>query len=321
MIMKRFVAKIMSHQLIGVASILIALFIGSCFASEYFLTAYNMLIVTRTLAFIALITIGQSLLMILGELDLSLGSISGLCGIIGGILMVQKGVNPFVAFFFCLLCGILLGFVNGLLVTKLKLSSLVLTIGMTGVYSGTILVLTKGLAITGIPETISFLGKGVYGGVPTPFIIMLVLLVIITFVTQKTPFGRYIYAIGNSAQAARMLGIKVDRIRVVCFMIAGFLASLAGMLMVARLGTSQPSIGAVWVLPPIAAAVIGGVATTGGVGTPIGAIIGAAIIGIIQNIIVLFGISPYWQSVVSGVIVVCAISFDSISRQYFKKEV
>ena len=320
MIAKRFISKIISNQLIGVASVLIVLFIASCFASEYFLTAYNMLIVTRTLAFIALITIGQSLLMILGELDLSLGSISGLCGIIGGILMVHKGVNPFVAFFLCLLCGILLGSINGLLVTKLKLSSLVLTIGMTGAYSGTVLVLTKGLAITGIPEEISFLGKGVYFGVPTPFIIMIVLLVIVTFVTQKTPFGRYIYAIGNSPQAARMLGIKVDRIRVTCFMIAGFLASLAGMLMVARLGTSQPSIGTVWVLPPIAAAVIGGVATTGGIGTPVGAIIGAAIIGVIQNIIVLFGISPYWQSVVSGVIVVCAISFDSISRQYLKKE-
>ena len=237
--MKRFITGIMSNQLIGVALVLAVIFIVSSFASEYFLTSYNMLIVTRTLAFIALITIGQSLLMILGELDLSLGSIAGLCGVIGGILMVQKEVNPFVAFFLCLVCGLVFGLMNGLLVTRLKLSSLVLTIGMTGVYSGTILVLTKGLAITGIPEAISFLGKGVYFGVPTPFIIMLILLVIVTFVTQKTPFGRYIYAIGNSTQAARMLGIKVDRIRVICFMIAGFLASLAGMLMVARLGTSQ----------------------------------------------------------------------------------
>ena len=318
--MKRLIARVLSNQLVGVALVLAVIFIASCVASEYFLTSYNMLIVARTLAFIALITIGQSLLMILGELDLSLGSISGLCGVIGGILMVQKGVNPFVSFFLCLVFGLLFGFINGLLVTRLKLSSLVLTIGMTGVYSGTVLVLTKGLAITGIPEAISFLGKGVYWGVPTPFIIMMILLVIVTFVTQKTPFGRYIYAIGNSTQAARMLGIKVDRIRIICFMIAGFLASLAGMLMVARLGTSQPSIGEVWVLPPIAASVIGGVATTGGVGTPIGAIIGAAIIGIIQNIIVLFGISPYWQSVVSGAIVVLAISFDSISRQYLKKD-
>ena len=318
--MKHFISRLMANQLTGVTLVLGVIFILSSFASEYFLTAYNMLIVTRTLAFIALITLGQSMLMILGELDLSVGSIAGLCGIVGGILMVEKGVNPFVAFVLCLICGIILGFVNGILVTTLKLSSLVLTIGMSGVYSGTVLVLTKGLAITGIPETIGFLGKGVYFGIPTPFIIMIVLLVIITVITQKTPFGRYIYAIGNSKQAARMLGIKVDRIRVMCFMIAGFLASLAGMLMVARLGTAQPSIGDVWVLPPIAASVIGGVATTGGVGSPIGAVIGAAIIGIIQSIIVLFGISPYWQSVVSGVIVVFAISFDSISRQYLKKE-
>lgn len=317
---KRFIARMFSNQMTGVASVLVVIFVVSCFVSEYFLTSYNMLIIARSLAFIGLITIGQSLLMILAELDLSLGAIGGLCGIIGGKMMVEMGWDPFLAFFICLVCGVLLGLVNGLLVTTLRLSSLVLTIGMSGVYSGTNLVLTKGLAITGIPDEIGFLGKGVYLGIPTPFIIMVVLLLLVTFVTQKTPFGRYIYAIGNSPFAARMLGIKVDRIRVICFMIAGFLASLAGMLMVARLGTSQPSIGEVWVLPPIAASVIGGVATTGGVGTPMGAIIGATIIGIIQNIIVLFGISPYWQSVVSGAIVVLAISFDSISRYYLKKE-
>lgn len=321
MSVKRFIARIFANQIAGVASVLALIFIGSSFVSEYFLTSYNMLIIARSLAFIGLITIGQSLLMILGELDLSLGAIGGLCGVIGGKMMVEMGLNPFLAFFICLLFGLFFGAINGLFVTTLRLPSLVLTIGMAGIYSGTNLVLTKGLAITGIPEAISFLGKGVYFGIPTPFIAMMILLVVITFVTQKTPFGRYIYAIGNSTTAARMLGIKVDRIRVICFMIAGFLASLAGMLMVARLGTSQPSIGEVWVLPPIAAAVIGGVTTTGGVGTPAGAIIGAAIIGIIQNIIVLFGISPYWQSVVSGAIVVLAISFDSISRHYLKKEV
>ena len=117
-----------------------------------------------------------------------------------------------------------------------------------------------------------------------------------------------------------MLGLRVDLIRAAVFAIAGFLSAAAGMLMVARLGTAQPSIGDGWVLPSIAAAVIGGVATTGGVGSPIGAIFGAAIIGIIENIIVLFGVSPYWQSVVSGAIVVLAISFDALSRRYLRRE-
>lgn len=126
-----------------------------------------------------------------------------------------------------------------------------------------------------------------------PFLFLLVVLVFATILMAATPAGRYGYAIGDNVPAARMLGIPVDRVRVAAFAFAGFLASLAGMLMVARLGTAQPSIGSTWVLPPIAASVIGGVATTGGIGTPLGALLGAAIIGVIENIIVLFGVSPY----------------------------
>jgi ribose transport system permease protein len=136
----------------------------------------------------------------------------------------------------------------------------------------------------------------------------------------KTPFGRYMYAIGNNRDGARMLGIRVDRVRLMVFGVAGAIAGLAGVLMVARLGTAQPSIGDSWVLAPIAASVIGGVATTGGIGSPIGAILGAGIIAIIENIIVLFGVSPYWQGIVSGAIVVLAISFDAISRRYLRRD-
>lgn len=150
--------------------------------------------------------------------------------------------------------------------------------------------------------------------------IMIAVLAIALFLTLKTPMGRYMYAIGNNAAAARMLGIRVDRIRLLVFSFAGMLSALAGLLMVARLGTAQPSIGQAWVLAPIAASVIGGVATTGGVGSPLGAIFGAGIIAIIENIIVLFGVSPYWQGVVSGAIVVLAISFDALSRRYLRRE-
>lgn len=306
-----------SNPLAGVVAALVIIFVVSCFLSKYFLTPFNLMILARELAFIGLITIGQSMLMILGELDLSLGTISGLCGVIGGVLMVNYGWNPGVAFVACLACGTLFGVFNGVLVTQLKLPSLVLTIGMAGVYGGANLVLTKGIAITGIPASISVLGRGVLYFMPVPFVILVPVLFVAAFLMFKTPIGRYMYAIGNNAATALMLGVRVDRIRILVFAIAGFLASLAGMLMVARLGTAQPSIGDSWVLPPIAAAVIGGVATTGGIGGPIGAVLGAAIIGIIENIIVLFGISPYWQSVVSGAVVVLAISFDSISRRYF----
>ncbi|WP_336945354.1 ABC transporter permease [Asaia sp. HN010] len=309
-----------SNPLFGVVVALVVIFGLSCTLSANFLTAFNMKIIARSLAFVGLVTIGQAILMILGELDLSVGAIGGLAGVAGGIFMVQAGLDPWLSLVLCLALGTGCGLLNGLLITKLKLHSLVLTIGMAGVYGGANLVLTKGVAITGIPGNISFLGRGMMFGLPVPFVILLLCLLIGSFVMIRTPLGRYVYAIGSNNAAARMLGIRVDAIRVCAFAAAGFLSALAGILMVARLGTAQPSIGDTWVLAPIAAAVIGGVATTGGLGSPFGAVLGAVIIGIIENVIVLFGISPYWQSIVSGGIVVAAISFDSLARRYFNRE-
>ncbi|MDQ0391330.1 ABC transporter permease [Labrys monachus] len=313
-------AIVLRSPLAGVFVALAVIFALSAVASPYFLSPYNMSVIARGLAFVGLITIGQSMLMVLGELDLSLGVTGGLCGVVSGILMVKLGIEPYTAMALALGLGACLGAVNGLLVTALRLHSLVLTIGTAGIFGGANLVLTRGVAITGIPQKVQFLGRGDVLGVPVPFLIMLAALAVATFVMLKTPFGRYMYAIGNNQAGARMLGVRVDRIRVIVFVVAGALAALAGVLMVARLGTAQPSIGDTWVLAPIAASVIGGVATTGGVGSPIGAIFGAGIIAIIENIIVLFGVSPYWQGIVSGAIVVIAISFDAISRRYLRHD-
>lgn len=314
------IKTVAANPLCGVVVALVVIFVLSCLLSAHFLTAFNMKIIARSLAFVGLVTIGQAILMILGELDLSVGAIGGLSGVAGGLFMVQFGLDPWLSLVLCLALGTACGLLNGVLITQLRLHSLVLTIGMAGVYGGANLVLTKGVAITGIPGAISFLGRGMMFGLPVPFVILLVCLAIVSFVMLRTPLGRYVYAIGSNKAAARMLGIRVDAIRICAFASAGFLSALAGIVMVARLGTAQPSIGDTWVLAPIAAAVIGGVATTGGLGSPFGAVLGAVIIGIIENVIVLFGISPYWQSIVSGGIVVAAISFDSVARRYFNRE-
>ncbi|HWT62197.1 MAG TPA: ABC transporter permease [Ochrobactrum sp.] len=313
-------SNLIRTPLAGVFAALLVIFALSAIISPYFLTPYNLSVVARGLAFVGLITIAQSMLMVLGELDLSLGVIGGLSGVVSGILMVRMGFEPYSAMLLAILLGLCLGLFNGFLVTFLRLHSLVLTIGTAGIFGGANLVLTRGVAITGIPRDVQYLGRGDLFGVPVPFIIMFVALLVATFVMLKTPFGRYMYAIGNNRDGARMLGIRVDRVRLMVFGVAGAIAGLAGVLMVARLGTAQPSIGDSWVLAPIAASVIGGVATTGGIGSPIGAILGAGIIAIIENIIVLFGVSPYWQGIVSGAIVVLAISFDAISRRYLRRD-
>jgi ribose transport system permease protein len=226
--------------------------------------------------------------------------------------MTKAGINPYAAFIIGVSAGLLFGLINGFIVTRLKLNSMVTTIGMQGVYGGITLVITKGQAVTQIPDSIFFIGKGNIGMFPIPFIIVLVMMIISFIFASKSKTGRYLYAIGNSKTAARILGIKVDNIRMLTFGIMGFLSALAGMLSVARLGSAQAAVGTTWAMNSIAACVIGGVLLTGGVGNPMGALIGAAIISIISNIIVLVGVNIYWQSAVSGIVVVFAIALPSI---------
>jgi len=305
----------------NIAVVLAVLCLVASTFSKYFLDFYNLQSLIRDLAFLGLITIGQSLLLILGEIDLSLGKISAFCGVLGGILMVQLGINPYVSILLCLALGFVFGLLNGLLVTKLRLNSLVVTIGMSGVFGGFNLVFTHGEAITNIPKSIYFLGQGYILKVPTPFIIMFAIAVLVILYARYTKGGRYIYAIGNSREASLILGIKVDLIKMLTFAFAGLLASVAGILMVARLGTSQPGIGESWPLNSIAGSVIGGISLTGGVGEPMGALLGIGVIIVIQNMIVLFGVSPYWQTVVSGIIVVVAIAIGSISAMVSERAV
>ena len=307
------VKTLRKSNMTAITLVLCLMILIASIASPYFLDIYNLQSLIRDLAFVAMIGTAQSLLLLIGELDLSVGKIASLCGILAGMMMVHYGVNPWISIICACSLGLIFGAVNGLIITRLRLNPMVATIGMQGVYGGINLVLTKGKAITGVPAQIHFLGKGNMGPIPLPFIFCLIILLAVLFLVKKTKTGRYIYAIGNSREAASILGIKVDRIRVLIYSLVGLISSMAGVLYLARLGSAQSAIGESWPMNSIASSVIGGVALTGGVGNPAGALIGAAIISIIQNMIVLFGVSVYWQSAVSGVVVVLAISFSSIS--------
>jgi ribose transport system permease protein len=306
--------KVVRIKILTIAAILLILVIIAAVVSPNFLTAYNLQSVIRDLSFVMIITAGQSCLLMLGELDLSVGKMASLSGVIGGILMLHGQIPPYMALLISLMCGTLLGMINGLLITKLRLNAMIVTIATQGVFAGITLVITKGRAIVGIPETIHYLGRGMVFGIPVPFIIACVILLIVLFITQKTPFGRYIYAIGNNKEAAKIIGVNVDQIRLAVYAMMGFFCAVAGLLMIARLGNSQPAIGDVWVMNSIAASVIGGVALTGGTGNPLGAVLGACILSVIQNMIVLFNVNTYWQTAVSGIVVLMAISIDSVSE-------
>ncbi|MDR2455105.1 MAG: ABC transporter permease, partial [Deltaproteobacteria bacterium] len=204
--------------------VVLAVMVGiASMASPYFLDEYNLKALIRDLAFIGMIGIGQALLLLIGELDLSVGKIASLCGVVAGMLMVTAGLNPYLSLVAGLTLGVCLGVLNGLIITKLRLNSMVVTIGMTGVYGGVTLVLTKGKAVTNIPEVIHFLGKGAVWQIPVPFVFTLGVLVAVMILVKKTKTGRHVYAIGNSREAARILGIKVDRIRILNYAIMGFI--------------------------------------------------------------------------------------------------
>lgn len=305
----------------GALLALFVLIIASAISSEAFLYSQNINSLIRNLAFISLVALGQALMLVVGELNLAVGATGALAGVISGVLMVWFDANAYLSFLLAIIMAAILGLFIGLLVTKLKLNSLVVTIGAMGIFEGLNLIITKGRAITGIPMEINFLGRGeIFGFLPIPFVIMLLLMVVIVFIAKFTRYGRYIYAIGDNKNTAEILGINVDRVIIITFIISSSLAALAGILMMARLGSSQPGIGETWVLDSIAAAVIGGVALSGGVGNPAGAVIGAGIMAIISNIIVINGVSTYWQSAVSGLVVIVAISIDSIRRIFKERQ-
>lgn len=295
-----------------VAIVLIILVVVATVFSPYFLTFFNIQSLLRDIAFMAIVACGQSMLLLIGELDLSVGKIASLSGILGGLLMTKTGTPAPLAFVIGILIGAGLGFINGFLITSLRINPMVATIGMQGVYSGVTMVITKGQAITNMPQQILFIGQGNIGPIPIPFIVAIVVLIVIVFIVTKTHFGRYVYAMGNSAEAASIMGINVGRMRIMVYCITGLLSSTAGMIYLARLGSAQATIGTNWPMNSIAACVIGGIALTGGIGHPVGAFLGAMITSVIANVIVLFGVNIYWQEAVNGIVVVIAIALPSL---------
>lgn len=178
---------------IGVIFALIVIVAFASLLSPYFLSGYNLQALTRSLAFIGMIALGQACLLLIGELDLSVGAIAGFCGVIGGVLIINLGIHHWLAFGLCLILGAGCGFLNGALVAKLNLNSLVVTVGMTGVYTGLNLVISKGRAITGIPKAIYFLGQGDFLGIPAPFIIMIGVAGVVLFITIYNFWSLYVF--------------------------------------------------------------------------------------------------------------------------------
>lgn len=283
--------------------------------SPHFLTAENMLSIGLQMSVIAIMSIGQVWIIISGGIDLSVGSILALSGVVT-TMFISDGMNMVVASLLGIATGTICGFINGFLTAVGKLPPFISTLGMMGIARGMALIVTKGVPIFGLPEQFSALGNGRIGGIfPIPVLITLVLGIIGHVVLTQTPFGRYTYAIGSNFEATRLSGIRTTRTLIYIYLLGGFLYGISGVILASRLSTGQPTSGLGYELDVIAACVIGGASLSGGSGTIWGAILGALLIGVLRNGSNLLDISAFWQQVAIGTIIVIAVFID----QYQKK--
>lgn len=282
----------------------------------HFYTAYNLSTFSRSASFTIIIGFAQTLVLLLGGIDLSVASVAGLCSMIFAMLTTVGGVNPFLSIAIALMAGVALGAINGIFICSLNLTPFIVTLATSALYKGIIYVATKGIPLTGIPESVTIIGQGtLFGIIPYPAIIMVVLAVILIYMLRYTSFGRHIYAVGGNEHAAKIVGIQINKTKMAVYALTGFISALAGILMVLRLGSSQVNIGENWAMPSITAGVLGGTSMNGGSGGIGGTIVGDLLMSVISFSISLLGISSYWDQIVTGVVVLIAVAIDAIRRR------
>ncbi|NIA30854.1 MAG: ribose ABC transporter permease [Actinobacteria bacterium] len=282
--------------------------------SPYFLTVENLFAIGLQISVVAIMAIGQMMVIISAGIDLAAGSVLALSGIATTMLMAT-GIPIFPAIIAGLFAGALTGLASGALIAKGHLPPFIATLGMMGIARGMALLLTGGVPIFGLPKEFNFLGGGrFFGVIPVPVIITVVLAVIGHIILTRLRFGRYVFAIGSNTNAAKLSGINVSRTLVIIYAINGLLCGFAGIIMASRLSTGQPTAGMSYELDVIAACVIGGASLSGGEGTILGAIIGALIMGVLRNGCNLLDVSAFWQQIAIGTIIIIAV----LSDQYRK---
>ncbi len=305
----------LSYEVAILVALLVVMVVTALKAPR-FLQPDNLFQVARNFSFIAAVGVGEAMVILSGRggIDLSVGSVVSFGGVTTTKLL-SLGYGLFPAILAGTLVGVAAGSVNGFLVAKFKMTPLIPTLGMLSIAGGLALVVTRGFPITDLGragETFVALGAGFVGPVPAPVIYMLIVVVVGWVVTTRTPFGYALYAVGGNEDAARLAGIPVDRVKLIVYMVSGGLAALTGVLLAARLSVGDATLGQGMELSVIAAVVIGGVSLLGGRGSILGLLLGAALIGVLQNAMVIIGVSAFWQQVVIGTTIIVAVMLDRL---------
>ncbi|WP_428646471.1 ABC transporter permease [Roseibium sp.] len=316
---RRFVSGLTQLHHVREINVLLALvLVGALisFASPYFLTTNNLMGVFRAFSLTAIMSIGMVMVIITGGIDLSVGSAMGLSSLVTA-LAFDAGFSMPASIGAGVGVGLAFGLANGFLITAIGLPPFIATLGTLSIGRGLMYMITHGVPVTpDTPEFFSFFGQGYIGPVPVPVIIMVVLMVVFTVIMGRTRFGRHVYATGGNEQAARLSGVKVNRVKLSVYILSSVIASIAGIIGFSRYLSAEPASGFGAELDVIAAAAIGGASLAGGVGSVAGAVIGAALVGIIANGVVLLNINTYAQQAITGGVILIAVSIDVLRNKY-----
>jgi len=306
---------VLSNQAVSMLLILILMWLLLSLLSPYFFTASNLWEITLQTAVIGIIAAGQTLVILSGGIDLSVGSVFACAGIAGGLVFQATG-NLWLTLAATLLTGAALGSLNGLFISQLRVPPFIATLGMLGMARGLALILSRGIPIFGLSTEYLWIGQGkLFDLVPIPTLILLGVFALVYFIARYTRFGRFTYATGSNAEAAKLSGINLGRVLLGTFALSGLLCGVAAVIEAARLATIQPAGGNGYELLAIGAVVIGGTSLFGGEGNVIATLIGALIETTIRNGLNLLGVNAFWQYVVNGAVIIAAVAVDQWRRR------
>lgn len=296
----------------GIIIVFIVLFIFFSLASNVFLTPDNIFNILRQVSIVGITAVGMTFVMLTGGIDLSVGSIIGVASVSAAELMIMK-VDPVLATIITLLICTVIGFINGILITKCQIPPLIATLGTMTSLRGIAFIITGGMPVFGF-QSFGFLGQGYLWIIPIPVIIMVIIFGLGYIFLTKMKYGRYIYGTGGNEEASRLSGINIKRIKYMVYSICGFLSGLAGIILLSRIDSGQPKAGQGYEMDVITAVVLGGVSITGGEGKIFYVIVGVIIMGILSNGMILLNINEYVQWVVKGLVLLAAVAFDRLNQ-------
>ena len=300
----------------GIIGVLVILCVVVAFATDKFLTANNIISVLRQISINMYIALGMTLIVILGHIDLTVGSLVAMSGTLTVGFVVNQGMSLALAITLGLVFGLIVGFVDGLIISKFRVPAFIITMAMQNICNGVAYVYSGGQSTRITDNFFVEIGTGyLFNVIPLPVVYMIILIVVFSFLLGKTKFGTYVYAIGGNREAARLSGVPIRKVEVIVFTLSGLMASFAGLVLASRMYSGQPSVGSGYEMDAIAACVLGGTSMAGGRGRISGTVFGAMVIGIISNGLNLIGVSSYWQLIVKGRIIAGAVLMDSQKDQ------